>query len=179
MCVLPLHNPSVLTVRQSILMPPPAKPRAKGFLRRSLHRSENGQRSSPFFLRAIQDGATELTPQAAKKRELEFGDEADKPSILPKQAMSTNERQSKGRPENINVRCKAKKPAKSSAMQIAGLEHEDSSHAEPNQRPPQSSLDLDYEERRLYDRASREEASIFRSAKSYGESITKRRKLGD
>ena len=38
-------------------------------------------------------------------------------------------------------------------------------------------IDFDYEERKLYDRVSREEASIFRSAKIYGQAVEKRRRL--
>ena len=179
MCVLPLHNPWVLIIYQSILMPPPAKPSSKRFLRRPLHRVENGQRSTPFFLNAKQNGATKTALQASQKRDLVFDDEADKPIIIPRRAVPTNKQQNNNSRENPKVRCEAKEPAKSSTLQVVGSEYKKLSHIGSGGRPQQSSVDLDYEERRLYDRVSREEASVFRSAKSYGQSVEKRRKLGD
>lgn len=44
---------------------------------------------------------------------------------------------------------------------------------------PGSSTDLEYEERRLHDRVGREEASVFGSARNYGQAVEKRRRLGD
>ena len=159
-------------------MPPPANPRSNKLLPQPLQQLENGQRSSPFFSRAILESTTRILPQAVKEQDLESDDEADKPSILPKQAISTNKRQSSDSGEDIKIRSEAKKPTKSSAMQVVEGEKEDLSHVEPSERKPASRIDLDFEERRLYDRVSREEAKSFRSAKSYGESVEKRRKLG-
>ena len=176
MCVLPLHNPSVLMVRQSILMPPPAKPSSKILLRRPLHRLGNGQRSSPFFSGAIQNGSTKIALQAPEKRDLESDHQANKALILPKTVISTKKRQTNGSREKIKVRSEAKEPAETSALQVVGR---DLSYARLSRRPQRLSIDLDYEECRLYDRVSREEASVFRSAKSYGQSVDKRRKLGD
>lgn len=160
-------------------MPPPANPSSKKLLRQPLQQLENGQRSSPFFSRAILESTTRILPQAVKEQDLESDDEADKPSILPKQAISTNKRQSSDSGEDIKIRSEAKKPTKSSAMQVVEGEKEDLPHVEPSERKPASRIDLDFEEHRLYDRVSREEAKSFRSAKSYGESVEKRRKLGD
>lgn len=158
-------------------MPPPAKPCSKRFPGRSLHQLDNGQLSSPFFLRATQDGATTIAAQVGRKRELESGDEASTPSIFPSQAVPANRRQNEDRREKNSVRSETKKPAKSLAKQIVGEEHETLFQIESSQQTQQPSTDLDYEERRLHDRVSREEASIFRSAKSYGQSVEKRRRL--
>ena len=125
------------------------------------------------------DGAIETAPKAAKKRELDSDDEADKPSILPNQGITINKRQSNDSRGNVDIRCEAKKPAQSSAMQVIGGIPEILSRVESSHLTTQSSIDLDYQERSLYDRVSREEASIFRSAKSYRQSVEKRRRLGD
>lgn len=156
-------------VRQSILMPPPAKPSSKILLRRPLHRLENCQRSGLFFSGAIQDGSTKIALQAPEKGDLESDHQANKALILPKTVISTKKRQTS----------EAKEPAEISALHVVGSEHEDLSYARLGRRPQRWSIDQDYEEHRLYDRVSREEASVFRSAKSYGQSVEKRRKLGD
>ena len=171
----PLHDPSVLTVHKSIVMPPPARPSCKRFLPRPTPLLENGQRSSPFFSAAMWDSATDIT-----KRGLEADDDADKPSILPKPAITADQRQNSKSRETIKAECDAQKPAKSSAMQLVGEKHENLSHGELSQRVRvlQSSIELDYTESRLYDRVSREEASTFISAKSYRQSVEKRRRLG-
>ena len=170
----PLHDPSVLTIHKSILMPPPARPSSKRFLPRPTPLSENGQRSSPFFSVAMWDGATDIT-----ERGLESDDDADKPSILPKPAITTDQRHDSESRGNIKAECDAQKLAKSSVMQLGGGEHEDLSHGELSERILQSSIELDYTESRLYDRVSREEARTFLSAKSYRQSVEKRRRLGD
>ena len=181
MCVRSLHDPSVLTICQSILMPPPAKPSSIKFPRRSFQQLENGQRSSPFFSRAIQDGGLRTALRAPEKQEAEPDDEANKPSILPAQAISTNKRQNKDNLENILAQCEAKKPANSSVMQVVGGGHENMSQvvtSSHHQRLQGKRIDLDYDERKLYDRVSREKAGMFRSAKSYRQSVEKRRRLG-
>lgn len=170
----PLHDPSVLTIYKSILMPPPARPSSKRFLPRPTPPSENGQRSSPFFSVATWDGATDIT-----ERGLESDDDADKPSILPKPAITTGQRQNSENRENIKAGCDAQKLAKSSAMQRGGGEHEKLSEGELQPKLLPSNIESDYAESRLYDRVSREEASTFRSAKSYRQSVEKRRRLGD
>lgn len=169
----------VLTICQSILMPPPAKPNSNRSLQRSLHQSEDGHHSSPFFSRAIQDGTIKIVAQAGKKREIESDDETSSPSIFPMPAVPANKRPNKNGREKYNVRSETKKPAKSSAKQAVGGEHETLFQFESSQRIQRPSLDLDYEEYRLHDKVSREEASIFRSAKSYGQLVEKRRRLGD
>ena len=169
----PLHDPSVLTIHKSILMPPPARPSSKRFLPRPTPLSENGQRSSPFFSVAMWDGATDIT-----ERGLESDDDAEKPSILPKPAITTDERHDSESRENIKAECDAQKLGKSSVMQLGGGEHENLSHGELRERILQSSIELDYTESRLYDRVSREEASTFLSAKSYRQLVEKRRRLG-
>ena len=168
-----LHDPSVLTIHKSILMPPPVRPSSKRFLPRPTPPLEYGQRSSPFFSVAMCDGATDIT-----ERGLKSDDDADKPSILPKPAITTDQRQKSESREKIMAECDAQKPVKSSAIQLGGGEHEELSHGELSQRILQSSIELDYAESRLYDRVSREEASTFQSAKSYRQSVEKRRRLG-
>ena len=166
-------------VRQSILMPPPAKPSSKILLRRPLHQLENGQRSSLFFSAAIQNDSTKIALQATEKGDLESDHQANKELILPKTVISTKKRQTNDSREKMKVRCEAKEPAEISALHVVGSEHKELSHARLGRRPQRWSIDQDYEEHRLYDRVSREEASVFRSAKSYGQSVEKRRKLGD
>ena len=156
-------------------MPPPAKPNLNSRQRPS-HRTENGQYSSAFFARTTEDRATGVASDTAKKRRLESDDEANKPSILPEQAFSTNKRNSKDSRGKFNVRFQADKAVKSFAMQIVGDCHDNSSDVGPGQLP---STDLDLTERSLYDRVSRKEASTFVTAKNYGHSVEKRRKLGD
>lgn len=151
-------------MRQSILMPPPAKPNPNRFLRRRLQQLGNGQQSSPFFSRATHDGATKIAAQVGKKREVESDDEACTPSTCPKQAVPASKRQNK--------------LAESSAKRAVEGECETLLQFDSSQRIQQSRADLDYEEGKLHDRVSREEASIFRSAKSYGQSVEKRRRLG-
>ena len=170
----PLHDPSVLTIHKSILMPPPARPSSKRFLPRPTPPLENGQRSSPFFSVAMWDGATDIT-----ERGLESDDDVGKPSILPRPAITTGQRQDSESREKFEAECDAQKLAKSSAMQRGGGEHENFSHGELKPRSLQLSIESDYTESRLYDRVSREEASTFRSAKSYRQSVEKRRRLGD
>lgn len=161
-------------------MPPPAKPNSNRFLQRSLHHQlENGQQSSPFFSRVTQDGATEIAAQAGKKRKLGFDDEASTPSVLPKQAVSANKRQSKDSQEKNHARFGNKRPSKSPAKQVAGGEHENLVQFDSSQTIQRSSADLDYEECRLHDRVSREEAGIFRSARDYGQAVEKMRRFGD
>lgn len=171
--------PSVLKTCQSLLMPPPAKPNSDRSLQRPLHQLQNGQQSSPFFSRAKQDGTADIAPHTGKKRELESGDRASIPSSFPKQAIPGNKPTNQDSRENNKVPSDTKKPAKSSAKQVVGAEHETLSRFESSQRTQRPSTDLDYEERKLHDRVGREEASIFRSAKSYGQSVEKRRRLGD
>ena len=127
----------------------------------------------------MQDDAWNIASQAAKKRGLESDDEADKQSILPKQAIPSDKRVHNNSRANLNVRREAQKPARSPAMQTIGGEHEHLSHTESSQKIQQASIDLDYEERRLYDRVSREEASTFKSAKCFRQSVEKRMRLGD
>ncbi len=91
--------------------------------------------------------------------------------------MPTNKRQDKDSREENSVRLESKKPAKSLAKQNVAGDHETLSQLETSRTTQRQSSDLDYEERRLYDRVSREEATIFRSAKSYGQSVEKRRRL--
>lgn len=160
-------------------MPPPANPSSNKLLRQPLQQLGNGQRSSPFFSRAILESTTRIFPQAVKEQDLESDDEADKPSIFPKRAISTSKRRSSDSGEDIKIRSEAKKPTKSSAMQVVEGEKEDLPHVEPSERKHASSIDLDFDERRLYDRVSRKEANSFRSAKHCRESVEKRRKLGD
>ena len=156
-------------------MPPPAKP-SSNFRQRPSHRIENGQCSSAFFARTTEDRATEAASETAKKRRLESDDEANKPSILPEQAISTNKRNSKDSRGKLNVRFEADKVVKSFAMQNVGDCHDTLSDVGPGQVP---STDLDLVERSLYDRVSREEASTFVTAKNYRQSVEKRRKVGD
>lgn len=160
-------------------MPPPANPSSNKLLRQPLQQLGNGQRSSPFFSRAILESTTRIFPQAVKEQDLDFDDEADKPSILPKWAISATKRQRSDSGEDIRIHSEAKKPTKSSAMQVVEGEKEDLSHVEPSERKQAPSMNLDFEERRLYDRVGREEANSFRSAKGCRESVEKRRKVGD
>ena len=111
--------PSVLTVCQSLMMPPPAKPNLNRFSQWPSHQLQDEQQWSPFFSRAIRNGTTDIAPHTGKKRELESDDS------------------------------------------------------------PGPSTDLEYEEHRLHDRVGREEASIFKSARNYGQAVEKRRRLGD
>ena len=183
MCVGLLHDPTVLTICQSILMPPPAKPRSKKIVPQSIPRVDIGHRSSPFFPQPINNDPTTIAVHAVQEREAESDDEPNKPSILRDQVVSRTQRQSKDSRENINVGCRAKKPAKSSPKRIDEWEHENPtlSYVELGLGlglgRQGSSVDLDYEESRLYDRVSREEANVFRSAKSYRQSVEKRRRL--
>ena len=170
----PLHDPLVLTIHKSILMPPPARPSSKRFLPRPTPPLENGPRSSPFFSVAMWDGATDITG-----RRLDSDDDADKPSILPKPAITTDPRKNRESREKTKAECDAEKPSESSVMRLGGGEHENSLHGKLSQRIVQSSIELDYTESRLYDRVSREEAGTFLSAKNYRQSIEKRRRLGD
>lgn len=165
-------------MRQSILMPPPAKPNPNRFLQRRLQQLGNGQQSSPFFSRATHDGATKIAVQVGKKREVESDDEACTPSTCPKQAVPASKRQNKNSRDRGNVRSEANKLAESSAKRAVKGEYETLLQFDSSQRIQQSRADLDYEEGKLHDRVSREEASIFRSAKSYGQSVEKRRRLG-
>lgn len=164
--------PSVLTICQSILMPPPAKPTSSGLLQRPLQ-----YQSSPFFLRTTPDDTTRFSTQAGKKRELECGDEVNTPSAVPEQAVPAKKRRNMDSQEESDDQSGKKRPAKSSATQVGVGEQETLVQIELNQRLRRPSTDVDYEERKLHDRVSREEASIFRSAKSYGQSVEKRRRL--
>ncbi len=127
----------------------------------------------------MQDVSSKIARRATKKRGLESDDEANKPSILPERAISTTKRENEDSWESITILCKAKKLAKSSVMQVLRGDHENLSYVESSQRPQRLSIDLDYDERRLYDRVSREEATMFRSAKTYRQCVEKRRRLGD
>ena len=170
--------PSVLRICQSISKPPPAIPTSKRLLQHSSHQWKNGQQSSPFFPRAIRVDATILTVQAGKKRGLALEDETHILSDSPKQAITANKRQNKGSRVNNNLRHESENSPKSSAKQVVGREHVTLFQFGSSQRIQPPSADLDYEERRLYNRVSREEASIFITAKSYGKCIENRRKFG-
>lgn len=159
-------------------MPPPAKPNPNRVLQRRSQKLGDGQQSSPFFSQARHDGTPEIAADVGKKREAEPNDEACTPSICPKQAVPASKRQSKNSRYGEDVGSEAKKAAKSSAKQAVGGEHETLSQFESGKRTGGSREDLDYEESKLHDRVSREEASIFRSAKIYGECVEKRRRLG-
>lgn len=160
-------------------MPPPAKPISSRSLQRPLHQSTIGQSSSPFFSQATGGGATRFAARAGKKRGLESGDEASALSFSSEQTMPANKRLDKNSPEENSARFESKKPAKSSAKQNVAGDHETLSQVKSSRTSQRQSSDLDYEERRLYDRVSREEATTFRSAKSYGQSVEKRRRLGE
>ena len=160
-------------------MPPPAKPISNKSLQRPLHQSQSGQPSSPFFSQATRNGATKIAAVAGRERESESGDEASALSFSQEQAMPANKRQDKDSREENNVRLESKKPAKSSAKQNVPGDHKTLSPLESSQTTQRQSSDLDYEERKLHDRVSREEATIFRSAKSYGQSVEKRRRLAE
>lgn len=155
-------------------MPPPANPRSSGLFQRPV---QNGHLSSPYFLRANQDDTTETTTQAGKKRELRSDDEINTPVVPPKQIVSA-----KG-PRNMDGQGKrdgqfeTKAPVKSSARQVGVGDHQALVQIESNHSRREPSTDLDYKERTLHDQVSREEARIFRSAKSYGQCVEKRRRL--
>lgn len=166
----------------SILMPPPATSRSETIVSQSFPRVDIRHGSSPFFPPPIKDVvATRIAVQAAKKRKAESDDEANKPSILRDQVISTTQRESNDSRRNNSVGCEAKKPAKSSPKRVDAWKH-----GNPNCSYVElglglgrqgSSVDLDDEESRLYDRVSREEANMFRSAKSYRQSVEERRRL--
>ena len=92
--------------------------------------------------------------------------------------MPANKRQDMDGREENSVRLESKKPANSSAKQNVSGDHETLSQLESSRTTQRQSSDLEYEERRLHDKVSREEATIFRSAKSYGQAVEKRRRLG-
>ncbi|CAD6582985.1 MAG: hypothetical protein ASARMPRED_001122 [Alectoria sarmentosa] len=163
----------------SILMPPPPKPNLNRFLSRPLYQLQSGQQLSPFFSRAVQDTTTKLVPLNGQNRELESDDGASMPSSFPKQTIPGNKRPNHDSRGKNKVQSETKKPANNSAKQIVVGKHETLFQFESSRRTQRPSTDLDYEERRLHDRASREEASIFMSAKSYGQCVEKRRRLGD
>lgn len=148
-------------------MPPPAKPSSSGSLQRPL---QDGHQSSPYFPRDL---------QASKKRDLECGNEVITPSIVPEQAVPAKKRRNLDTHEKSYGQSESKKPAKSSAKQVGVGEHKTLFQIESFQRIRRPSTDLDHEECKLHDRVSREEASIFRSAKIYGQSVEKRRRLGN
>ena len=157
--------PSVLTICQSILMPPPAKPVSSGPLQRPL---QDGHQSSPFFPQAIPDDTTRVSTQVGKKRELDCGDEVNTPSFVPERDDTAKRRRNMDSREEGDDQSGKKRPARNSARQV-----------DLSQRLRQQSTDVDYEERKLHDRVSREEANIFRSAKSFGQCVEKRRRLED
>ena len=138
---------------------------------------ESGQRSSPFFSRATQYGTRKIAAQACRKRGLELDDEAVTTSFSSEQAGPGDKGQNIDRQEKRIVQFDAKSSAKISAKQDFEVEVETCVRFEPVQRTQRPMTDLDYEERKLYDRVSREEASIFRSAKTYGQAVEKRRRL--
>lgn len=163
-------------------MPPPAKPKLNRFLQRPLNQLQNGQQSSPCFSRAAQDGTkgtAKIAPQAGNKRGPESDAVASMPSSFAKQAIPGSKRTNEDGREKNKVQSENKKPAKSTAKQVVGGEHGTSCRFESSQRTQRPSTNIDYEECRLHDRVSREEASIFKSAKSYGQSVEKRRRLGN
>lgn len=157
-------------------MPPPAKPRSSGLFQRPL---QDGHLSSQSFLRATQDETTKIATQTGKKRELRSEDDIDTPAVFPEQDVSAK------RPRNIDSQGKrdgqseTRAPAKSLAKQVGVGDHETMVQFELNQGRRKPSTELDYEERKLHDRVSREEASIFRSAKSYGKCVENRRRQKD
>ena len=158
-------------------MPPPARPDSNSVVVRPIRGLESGQRSSPFFSRATQDGTRKIAAQACRKRGLESDDEASTTSNSSEQAGPGNKGQNIDRQENPSIQFEAKSSGKISAKQDFGVEVETCFRFEPAQRTQRPMTDLDYEERKLYDRVSREEASIFRSAKTYGQAVEKRRRL--
>lgn len=137
------------------------------------------RQSSPFFSKATLDGTSKIAAQAGAKRALEVHDVASMPLIISRQAVPANKRQSNDSREQNNVGSEVESPAKSSAKGVAGGQYEELFPYESSQRTRRPSADRDYEERRLHDRVSREEAGIFRSAKSYGQRVEKRRRLGN
>ena len=150
---------------------------SKGVVVRPIRGLKSGQRSSPFFSRATQDGTKKIEAQPCKKRGLELDDEASTTSVFSEQAGPGDEGQDIDRQEKRSIQFEAKSSAKISTKQDFGVEVETCLRFEPVQRTQRPMIDLDYEERKLYDRVSREEASIFRSAKTYGQAVEKRRRL--
>ena len=155
-------------------MTPPARSDSNGVVVRPMRGLESGQRSSPFFSRATQDGNRNIAAQVCRKRGLESDDEASTTPKSSEQAGSGDEGQKIDREENRSFQFEAKS---SSAKQDFEVEVETCARFEPVQRTQRPMTDIDYEERKLYDRVSREEASIFRSAKTYGQAVEKRRRL--
>lgn len=160
--------PSVLTICQSILMPPPGKPTSSGPLQRPLQAEFQ---SSRFFPRATPDDSTRVSAQAGKKRELEGVDEVNTPLAVP-----AKKRRNMDSQEESHDQSGKERPAKNPAEQV-DVGEETLVQVDLSQRLRQHSTDLDYDERRLHDRVSREEASIFRSAKSFGQCVEERRRL--
>ena len=164
---------SALKICQSVLMPPPAKP-----ISGKCQKHPFGQQWSPFFSQTIQNSATNFAAQAGKKREIESDDDANTLSLSPKQAAPATRRPYKDSSAKNTVQFKVTRPAKSSAKQATGGD-ETLFKCKSYQKTQRPSTDQDYEESRLHDRVSREEASIFRSARIYGQCIEKRRRLRD
>ena len=158
-------------------MAPPARSDSNGAVVRLMRGLEGGQRSSPFFSRAAQDGNRNIAAQVCRKRGLEPDDEATTTPKSSEQAGPGDEGQSIDRQENHSIQFEAKSSAKISAKQDFEVEVETCVRFEPVQRTQRPMTDIIYEERKLYDRVSREEASIFRSAKTYGQAVEKRRRL--
>lgn len=157
-------------------MPPPAKPRSDGLLQRPL---QDGHLSSQFFVRATQDNTARHATQASKKGEKRSGDEINAPAFSQGQAVSAKRPRNMDSQQKCDGRSETRAPAKSSAKQIGVRDHITLVQFESNQIRRQPSTDLDYKERKLHDRVSREEANSFRSAKSYGQCVEKRRRLGN
>ena len=158
-------------------MDPPARSDSNGVVVRPFRGLDSGQRSSPFFSRATRDGTTKIAAQACRKRGLDLDEEANTTPNSSEQAGPGDKGQHMDRQENRSTQFEAKSSAKISAKQDFEVEVETCVRFEPVQRAQRPITDLDYEERKLYDRVSREEASIFRSAKTYGQAVEKRRRL--
>lgn len=158
-------------------MPPPPPPKSNMSQRHPLQNYKDGQQC-PYFSQTTEDGATNIAAQAGQERQLDSENESSTPSTFLKQAGSATKRQHKDSTDKTNVRSETTKPTKSRGAQFLGEANETVSIFGSSQRK-RSSTDLEYEERILHDRVSREEASIFRSAKSYGQSVEKRRRLED
>ena len=153
-------------------MPPPAKPRSSGYFQRPL---QDGHLSSQVFLRTTQDETAKISTQTSKKRELRNDDKINTPAVLPELAVSAKRPRNKDSQGKRDGQSETRAPAKSSAKQVGAGDREILVQSNSNQRRREPSTELDYEERKLHDRVSREEASSFRSAKSYRQCIEKRR----
>ena len=158
-------------------MPPPPPPKSNMSQRHPLQKHKDGQQC-PYFSQTTEDAATNVAAQAGQERQLDSENESSTPTTFLKQAVPATKRQHKDSTDKTNVRSKTTKPTKSRGAQFLGEANETVSIFGSSQRK-RSSTDLEYEERILHDRVSREEASIFRSAKSYGQSVEKRRRLED